>query len=39
MSLQRAKSRAIRQIRIFQRNKAMFTKVVKETNTNSLILE
>ena len=37
MSLQRAKSRAIRQIRIFQNEiTAMFTKVAKETNTNSL---
>ena len=37
MSLQRAKSRAIRQIRIFQHEIiAMFTKVAKETNTNSI---
>lgn len=37
MSLQRAKSRAIRQIRIFKDEIiAMFTKVAKETNTNSL---
>lgn len=37
MSLQRAKSRAIRQIRIFQNEIiAMFTKVAIETNTNSI---
>ena len=37
MSLQRGKSRAIRQIRMFQNEIiAMFTKVAKETNTNSI---
>lgn len=37
MSLQRAKSRAIRQIRMYETEiVGMFTKVAKETNTNSI---